>query len=206
MNKSNGQQWASRTSHPLTLKIISRRERGPFCVPPPSRECRFSRPVCPTESDLVMRLVYTDRVGLEGWMGRSKRAPKRVTTTGQQGFSFCTESAPETAPQPLGDDRFKDDDPSQIFLGERGGGVERSRGRDPTAQGRRDAAGVQGGHLDARGGGHPGQHVHPSSETAAVAPLLAQHAALFATPPPTLPIVCRLQQWATAGRVGGAGY
>ena len=52
-------------------------------------------------------------------MGRSKRPPKRVTTTGQQRFSFCTESAPETAPPPLGDDRFKDDDPSQILLGDK---------------------------------------------------------------------------------------
>lgn len=52
-------------------------------------------------------------------MRGSKRPPKRVTTTGQQGFGFCTEPAPDAPPQALGDDRFKDDDPSHIFLGDK---------------------------------------------------------------------------------------
>lgn len=49
-------------------------------------------------------------------MGRIKRTPQRVSNTGQHGFGFSVAPAPE--PRPVADGRFKDDDPSSIFIGE----------------------------------------------------------------------------------------
>lgn len=48
-----------------------------------------------------------------------KRPTKRVTNTGQQGFGFPVTPAPAPRePQPLADDRFQDDDPYSVFVGE----------------------------------------------------------------------------------------
>jgi len=52
-------------------------------------------------------------------MGRIKRPTKRVSNTGQRGFGFPVARVAEpSAPEPVGDGRFKDDDPSSIFIGE----------------------------------------------------------------------------------------
>lgn len=52
-------------------------------------------------------------------MGRIKRPTKRVTNTGQKGFGFTMPPLPgPSAPKPLADSRFKDDDPYSIFMGE----------------------------------------------------------------------------------------
>jgi hypothetical protein len=52
-------------------------------------------------------------------MGRIKRPTKRVSNTGQQGFGFPVTLEPEpSAPEPVADGRFKDDDPWSIFMGE----------------------------------------------------------------------------------------
>lgn len=52
-------------------------------------------------------------------MGRIKRPTKRVTNTGQRGFGFpAALGAEPSAPKPVADGRFKDDDPSSIFIGE----------------------------------------------------------------------------------------
>jgi hypothetical protein len=53
-------------------------------------------------------------------MGRIKRPPKRVADTGQRGFEFCHPPTPPVAERfPIPDDRFKDDDPYHIVIGER---------------------------------------------------------------------------------------
>jgi hypothetical protein len=52
-------------------------------------------------------------------MGRIKRPMKRVTNTGQQGFGFTVPPPGPSAPQPVADSGFKDDDPYSIFMGER---------------------------------------------------------------------------------------
>ena len=52
-------------------------------------------------------------------MGRIKRPTKRVTNTGQQGFGYTVMPLPgPREAKPLADDRFKDDDPYSIFMGE----------------------------------------------------------------------------------------
>jgi hypothetical protein len=52
-------------------------------------------------------------------MGRIKRPTKRVTNTGQRGFGFTVTPLPgPSEPTPVGDSRFKDDDPYSIFMGE----------------------------------------------------------------------------------------
>lgn len=52
-------------------------------------------------------------------MGRIKRPTKRITNTGQRGLGFTVTPVPAASePEPLADDRFKDDDPYSIFLGE----------------------------------------------------------------------------------------
>jgi transposase len=59
-----------------------------------------------------------------GWveerMGRIKRPMKRVTNTGQRGFGFSAGAVPATGErQPIGDPRFKEDDPYHLFMGDR---------------------------------------------------------------------------------------
>ena len=52
-------------------------------------------------------------------MGRIKRPTKRVTNTGQRGFGFAVPPVPgPSAPKPLADSRFKDDEALSIFMGE----------------------------------------------------------------------------------------
>ncbi len=53
-------------------------------------------------------------------MRRIKRPTKRVANTGQRGFEFCQAPAPPAAErQPISDDRFLDDDPYHILIGDR---------------------------------------------------------------------------------------
>jgi transposase len=53
-------------------------------------------------------------------MRRIKRPTKRVANTGQHGFGFCQAAAPAAAERrPISDDRFLDDDPYHILIGDR---------------------------------------------------------------------------------------
>jgi DDE family transposase/transposase-like protein DUF772 len=52
-------------------------------------------------------------------MGQIKRPTKRVANTGQRGFGFSQEAPADVQRQPLADDRFRDDDPYSIFIGEK---------------------------------------------------------------------------------------
>jgi len=53
-------------------------------------------------------------------MRRIKRPTKRVANTGQGGFGFCQGPVPTaTERKPIGDDRFLDDDPYHILIGDR---------------------------------------------------------------------------------------
>ncbi len=53
-------------------------------------------------------------------MRRIKRPTKRVANTGQRGFEFCQAPAPPAAERkPISDDRFLDDDPYHILIGDR---------------------------------------------------------------------------------------
>jgi hypothetical protein len=53
-------------------------------------------------------------------MGRIKRPTKRVANTGQWGFGFCQGALPTAAERkPIGDDRFLDDEPYHIVIGDR---------------------------------------------------------------------------------------
>ncbi|MFQ5668239.1 MAG: hypothetical protein ACE5I7_17650, partial [Candidatus Binatia bacterium] len=53
-------------------------------------------------------------------MRRVKRPTKRVPNTGQWGFGFCQGAVPPAAErQPIADDRFLEDDPSHIVIGDR---------------------------------------------------------------------------------------
>ena len=53
-------------------------------------------------------------------MRRIKRPTKRVANTGQSGFGFCQAPLPTAAERkPIGDDRFLDDDPYHILIGDR---------------------------------------------------------------------------------------
>ena len=53
-------------------------------------------------------------------MGRIKRPTKRVANTGQAGFGFCQAAVPPAAERrPISDDRFKDDDPYHLMIGDR---------------------------------------------------------------------------------------
>lgn len=53
-------------------------------------------------------------------MRRIKRPTKRVANTGQHGFEFCQAPAPPAAARkPISDDRFLDDDPYHLLIGDR---------------------------------------------------------------------------------------
>lgn len=53
-------------------------------------------------------------------MGRIKRPTKRVANTGQSGFGFCQPGLPTAAERkPISDDRFLDDEPYHILIGDR---------------------------------------------------------------------------------------
>lgn len=53
-------------------------------------------------------------------MKRKRRATKRVVNTGQGGFGFCSGAAAEGAErQPIGDDRFQDDDPYSLCIADK---------------------------------------------------------------------------------------
>jgi transposase len=53
-------------------------------------------------------------------MRRIKRPTKRVANTGQRGFGFCQAALPAPAERrPISDDRFLDDDPYHIVIGDR---------------------------------------------------------------------------------------
>ena len=66
------------------------------------------------------RMAYKGSGGWRGRMGRIKRPTKRVANTGQGGFGFCQTPLPPAAErQPISDDRFQDDDPYHILIGDR---------------------------------------------------------------------------------------
>ncbi len=53
-------------------------------------------------------------------MRRIKRPTKRVANTGQRGFGFCQAAPPAAAArQPISDERFLDDDPYHLLIGDR---------------------------------------------------------------------------------------
>jgi transposase len=63
---------------------------------------------------------YKGNVGWRGRMRRIKRPTKRVANSGQWGFGFCQGPVPTAAERkPIGDDRFVDDEPYHILIGDR---------------------------------------------------------------------------------------